>query len=241
MTTAVPAQQGLGRRARSTFGQSRLGFVLLVLVLAAGCSVDSDKTESEGPTATTATATSAVTSTPVASTETPSPASDQLLLSDGLGVVRFGEPADTALPLLIDVLGRQPTDDSTTTGDMPQGFGGTAVRFVSFGQLTVIISDGAYYRDDGVMYFAGWSLDGTGPSELATPEGITLGSTIDELQTAFGDQLRLSSGPAEEVCGGAWSFGVGPSELGFEGELSGPPTDGSSSVTRLAAGAQSSC
>ncbi len=236
MTTAVPAQQGLGRRARLIFGQSRLGFVLLVLVLAAGCSVDSDTTESEGPTATTATATS----TP-ASTERPSPASDQLLLSDGLGVVRFGEPADTALPLLIDVLGRQPTDDSTTTGDMPQGFGGTAVRFVSFGQLTVIISDGAYYRDDGVMNFAGWSLDGTGPSELATPQGITLGSTIDELQTAFGDQLRLPSGPAEEVCGGAWSFGVGPSDLGFEGELSGPPTDGSSSVTRLAAGAQSSC
>ncbi|MGB5756434.1 MAG: hypothetical protein WBM50_05925 [Acidimicrobiales bacterium] len=113
---------------------------------------------------------------------------------------------------------------------------------MSFGQLTVIISDGAYYRDDGVMYFAGWSLDGTGPSELATPQGITLGSTIDELRTAFGDQLRLPSGPADaDACGGAWSFGVGPSDLGFEGELSGPPTDGSSSVTRLAAGAQASC
>jgi hypothetical protein len=225
MTTAVRAQQGLGRRARSTFGHSTLGFVLLVLVLAAACSVDSDKTESEGRTSTT-TAASAVTSTP-------------LLLNDGLGDVRFGEPADTALPLLIDVLGRQPTDDSTSTGDLPQGFSGTAVRFVTFGPLTVIISDGTYYRDDGVMHFAGWSLAGTGPSELATPQGVTLGATVEELQSAFGDQLHL---PTElSPCTDTWLFSVGPSELGFEGDLSDPPNDGSSSVTRLAAGAQSSC
>ena len=154
-------------------------------------------------------------------------------------MVAFGEPLETALPALTNAVGIQPTADSTSTGVMPQGFGGTTVRFVSFGQLTVIFSDGGYYRDDGVMYVAGWSLGGPGQANWATPQGITIGSTVDDLRTAFGDQLRLPPDPDE--CVGAWTFSVGPTDLGFEGQLSGPPTDPPSSVTRLAAGAQSSC
>ncbi len=165
MATGVAARQGLRRRARSTFDRLRLGFVLSAAVLAVGCSVDSESTNGEAPTVSVA-VTSAVTSAPVASTEPPSPAGGPLLLSDGLGAVRFGEPTDTALPLLIDVLGRHSTDDSTMTGVMPGGFGGTTVRFVDFGGLTVIFSDGQYFRDDGVMYFAGWSLAGPGPTDL---------------------------------------------------------------------------
>jgi hypothetical protein len=151
----------------------------------------------------------------------------------------FGTPSDDALPQLIAVIGSEPTADSTESGEMPQGFGGMTVRFVSFGPLTVIFSDGDYYRDDGVMHFAGWSLVGPGPRASATPPGITIGSTVDELRSAFGDQLRLPSAPDE--CRGGWVFGVGPGSLGFEGELSGPPTDAPSSVIRLAAGAQASC
>jgi hypothetical protein len=183
-------------------------------------------------------ATSDTTSTQAPPTESPSPAANPVLRSDGLGAVPFGEPADAALALLADVLGRQPTEDSTYDA-MAHGFGGTTVRFVGFGPLTVIFSDGGYYRDDGVLYFAGWTLSGPDSSALATPQGITIGSTVDDLRSAFGDQLRLSTEPSE--CTGTWVFGVGPSELGFEGELSGPSTDGSSSVTSLSAGAQSSC
>jgi hypothetical protein len=244
------ATQLVGRygvlRAGSTPVRARLDVVLLaVLALLVGCSVEADETEADQPTASTIspdststeTTSPAATSTP--STVEPSPTVGLVLRSDGLGVAGFGEPVDTALPELTSAVGSPPTGDSTTTGEMPQGFGGTAVRFVVFGRLTVIFSDGDYYRDDGVMHFAGWTLAGTDPSELATPEGITLGSTVDDLRTAFGDQLRLP--PTPDECSGDWLFGVGPSELGFEGALSGPPTDGSSSVTRLSAGAQSSC
>lgn len=239
MGTAVAAQQGLGRRGRSIIHRFGLGFFVLAAVLGVGCSVDSEEADSEAPTVPTA-ATAATISTPVASTEPPSPAGGQLLLSDGLGVVRFGEPADTALRLLIDVLGRQPTDESTITGVMPGGFGGTTVRFVRFGPLTVIFSDGQYFRDDGVMHFAGWSLAGQGPTDLATAQGISLGSTADELRAAFGERLHLPSIPCE--CTGSWCFGMGPTDpLGFEGDLSGPPSDSSTSVIRLAAGAQPSC
>jgi hypothetical protein len=173
------------------------------------------------------------------STDTSSPPGGLVLRADGLGVLAFGEPVDAALPVLTDAVGYQPTGDSTATGEMPQGFGGTAVRFVEFGQLTVTFSDGAYYRDDGVMHFAGWGLSGSDPGGLATPEGITLGSTVDQLRTAFGDQLHLDSEPSE--CDGRWHFSVGASVLGLQGVLSGPSTDGSSSVTSLSAGAQSEC
>ena len=219
-----------------------------VLAMAAACGNDVTAPTSTSPattvtttTTTEDTATSEASPAPSDSTERP-PAGNQLLLSDGLGAVRFGTPSDDALPQLIELVGSEPTDDSTTTGEMPQGFGGrtiSTVRFVSFGPLTAIFSDADYYRDDGAMHFAGWILSGPGPANWATPQGITIGSTVDELQTAFGDQLRLPS--TLEECTGTWMFGVGPTELGFEGEISGPPTDGSSSVTRLAAGAQSSC
>lgn len=192
------------------------------------------------PTTVVSTTTSAATtSTSMSSTETPVSPQALRLLVDGLGVLPFGEPADSAITMLVEAVGGQPTGDSTIEGVMPSGFGGTTVRFVEFGQLSVIMSDGAYYRDDGVIHFAGWSLAGTGPNELTTPEGITLGSTVEELRTAFGDQLHVPSTPEE--CSGAWFFWVGSSALGFEGDLSDPPTDESSSVIRLAAGAQSEC
>lgn len=235
-------------RAGSTAGGACLRIVLVaILALAAGCSADPEETQAGESTASTIspdssvtdTTSPAATSTSAGATATPSPTGELVLRSHGLGVLAFGEPVDTALPLLTDAVGGQPTGDSTTTGEMPQGFGGTAVRFVEFGRLTVIFSDGAYYRDDGVMHFAGWTLAGTDPTGPATPEGVTLGSTVDELRTAFGDELHLDSAPSE--CDGRWHFGVGPSALGFEGVLSGPSTDGSSSVTSLSAGAQSEC
>lgn len=235
------AEWSTGRRP------SRLWIVLVaMLALPVGCAAD-DKTGTGGSAVSTISPDSSLpdTSSPAATsstadvTATPSPSGALVLRSDGLGVLAFGEPVDTALPVLTGAVGGQPTGDSTTTGEMPEGFGGTAVRFVEFGRLVVIFSDGAYYRNDGVMHFAGWTLAGTDSSGLTTPEGITLGSTVDQLRTAFGDQLRLDPEPSE--CDGRWHFGVGSSALGLEGVLSGPSTDGSSTVTSLGAGAQSEC
>lgn len=236
------------RWIRSAAGRWCLRIVLVaVLALAVGCSagtVETDAGDSTVPTISPDGSSPDTTSpadepTTADATEPPPPPDPLVLRSDGLGAVAFGEPVDTALPPLIGAVGGGPSGDSTTTGVMPQGFGGTAVRFVEFGRLTVIFSDGGYFRDDGVMHFAGWSLSGPDSSGLATPEGITTGSTVDQLRAAFGDQLRLDSEPSE--CDGRWHFNVGSSSLGIEGVLGGPPTDGSSSVTTLGAGAQSTC
>lgn len=207
--------------------------LLGAVVVACG---DGEVSTNEAPAEPAASADPTPTQAP--SPEPSSPAANPALRSDGLGAVPFGEPANTALPLLADIVGSQPTDDSTSDA-MSRGFGGNTVRFVRLGRLTVIFSDGGYYRDDGVLHFAGWGLSGAESSELTTQQGITIGSTVDDLRSAFGDQLRLSTEPSE--CTGNWTFGVGPTELGFEGELSGPSTDGSSSVISLWAGAQSTC
>lgn len=74
---------------------------------------------------------------------------------------------------------------------------------------------------------------------LATPEGISIGSTVDELRAAHGEQLRLPDAPDD--CAGGWRFSVGEASLGLRGALDGPPTDESSSVEFLTAGVQSSC
>jgi hypothetical protein len=207
---------------------------------------DVGDTGTESPTTSTAgdTGTESATSTDTGSTTTSTAASsDRLLVQDGLGDVPFGMVEGEALPRVVQVLGRQPDDEMTITGEpgeMPGGFGGTTVRFVDFGPLTVIFNDSDYgFRDDGQMHFAGWTLAAAGPSGWVTPEGITVGSSVDELRAAFGDRLRLPRDRDE--CSGEWTFSVGPTDIGFEGVLSGPPNDATSRVTTLASGAQSSC
>lgn len=216
-----------GRRQRAACqtrsSATRKALVLalaLLAVAAAGCG-GSDRAGTAEPTI-PPTTTQDTTPTEAPSTGPSSPAPQQLLHSEGLGAVRFGEPADTALPLLFDTVGRQATNDSANLDAASQGFGGTTVRFVHFGPLTVVFSDGTYHRDDGLSHFAGWALskDSAG---FATRQGITVGSTVDDLRSAYGDQLELSTDPSE--CTGTWVFRVGPTELGLEGELSAhPPT-----------------
>ncbi len=234
------------------------GWVSAVLALglfAAGCATEPDVTTGPEPVTVTSpdrqpttalnsgdTGTESTTLIPDTDSTTTSTAAtgSRLLVHDGLGDVPFGVVEAEALPRLIGVLGQQPDDEMTITGEMPGGFGGTAVRFVDFGPLTVIFNDSQYaFRDDGEMHFAGWVLGAPGPPGWVTPQGITVGSSVDELRAAFGDQLSLPSAPAE--CTGTWIFGVGPGYVGFEGELSGPPGDAGSRVTSLAAGAQASC
>jgi hypothetical protein len=68
--------------------------------------------------------------------------------------------------------------------------------------------------------------------DLTTPEGIT----IAELRSASGEELSRSSAPAE--CTGTLGLPVGSSPSGFEGELSGPPSDTTTSVVRSSVGAR---
>lgn len=244
-------------RSQSRWAWTRSIALLVVVTLAtASCADDSvDDGQPTAPITTSSTTSDSTDSTTssvssvssvsseVGSTETFAPPAALTLIGDGLGVVPFGEPVDSALPLLVEALG-EPSSDSTVRGAMPDGLGGddTTVRLVEFGQLSVTFTDWPYFRDDGVLHLVRWILfdfDGTGTSDLSTPEGITLGSTVDDLRTAFGDGLLLPSTPDE--CTGGWYFVVGELPRGLRGTLDGPTTDGSSSVVFLTAGAQSSC
>ena len=212
------------------FSQVVAWSAIVVLAVAACGVTDGDETASTGPTSTQPT-----------SSETAPPVADVTLLPTGLGVVSFGEAADTALPLLEQALGRQPTSDRTETGDLPGGYGGrnTTVRFVDFNGLSLVFTSWPYYRDDGVVHLIAWGASGTGAGELSTPEGIRPGSTVDDLRAAYGDQLSLPDEPDE--CTGLWHFFVGPTINGLHGTLDGPASDPATSVTTIGAGAQSTC
>ncbi len=74
---------------------------------------------------------------------------------------------------------------------------------------------------------------------FVTPDGIHVGSTLDDLETAYG--TRLIVGTATE-CGERGSFFVGgPDATVIYGRLSGPPYQGDSIVVSLGGGVRSSC
>jgi hypothetical protein len=200
--------------------------------------------KSERPAAptTSITATSSTTTTTsTTTTAAPPPVGELVLRSDGLGVVSFGDPVDTVLPLLEQALGRRPTSDITETGDLPFGYGGrgTTVRIVGFDGLGLVFTAWPYFRDDGVVHVVSWGVGVGGTIDLATPEGIRPGSTVDELRAAYGDRLRLPPEPDE--CTGSWHFFVGTSPTGLMGTLDGPPSDPQSSAIGIGAGFPATC
>ncbi len=101
--------------------------------------------------------------------------------------------------------------------------------------LWVVFTDGPPARTDVVPHLAGWSYSGGSP-ELTTPEGVTVGTIVAELEAAYGGALRFGS----EACGvaDAHHFVL---DGGLGGWLGGPPADPAARVTGLWAGAGSSC
>lgn len=71
--------------------------------------------------------------------------------------------------------------------------------------MAIVFSDYEFYRDDGVEHFAGWThsryighhvaWDGGATSlTLAAADEIGIGSTLADLQLAYGDQVVLEVG-----------------------------------------------
>ncbi len=146
-------------------------------------------------TTTTTIPTTASTAAPSSTTSTV-PADPEIVLNpDGLGLVAFGDPAESVVARLSAVLG-PPVDDrpvgSCATGE--------ADRLVQFGELGVVLAgDGAAQR------FVAWDVglaSGATPV-LRTAEGVGVGSTLSELRAAYPDQLEVEPdaafGPRFEV------------------------------------------
>ena len=171
-----------------------------------------------------------------------------VLRHDGLGVVTFGEPADSAVVLLIERLGAPSSEWQFTLPGPPDGGCRLATgygcdgyfRSLSWDQLglAVVLIDNSPYRDDGAPHFAGWAYwERAGGLRLATPEGIGIGATVADLEAIYADQLLLSPWLDECAIEDTWEFQTD----GIRGNLSGSTETPTTYVTSLSAGVRPSC
>ena len=170
--------------------RASLGLLLASVALAlAACSDDAQEgaatTTSRGPVA-TASQESPATTVPVTGappTAATLPGQTVVLAADGLGAVRFGESAEATVAKLQAALG-PPSGDRR-----PEGPCNPAVtRTLVWGNLQVNLGPG----------FVGYEMSLQGESrDLRTEAGIGRGSTVGDLQVAYGPRLELVPGEAD--------------------------------------------
>ena len=125
-----------------------------------------------------------------------SPVADLALLANGLGPFRFGDSGSAVVEGVTATIGGWDSDssesDSITLPVCDQG----SVRLVSWGSLVL-----TFVTRVGSETFTSWSYGFdplTGDSEdnrhleLATPEGIMLGSSRDDLVNAYGSAVSIT-------------------------------------------------
>jgi hypothetical protein len=197
-----------------------------------------------------------------------------VLSSDGLGAVTFDDPVDEAIATLTKLFG-PPSSDWVTQSPfgVAEGDSGPAacntltgypcfdyIRFLIWDDvgMSVVIGDWVVTRTGDDYYdreraqaapnlrgYSYWGGD-SGPV-LFTAEGITIGSTVEDLAAAFGEDLGFD-------CGEILEFSVtidAEGRKGVRGHLSGVYLDASlvtieaidrdTEVLSIGAGAASSC
>jgi len=183
------------------------------------------------------------------------------LRGDGLGAVDFQTPMSEAMTNLTAMLG-EPDDDQVydrdtfpadTRDDEWAIFGATGypgndyARFVTWRDagLQAMFSDRLDFGD-GEQYvnFNGWIASDPGEfgAQIATGAGIGVGSTLAELEAAYGDDLTWYAEP-DEITGG-WHFSIDTDVPGlheddvrrFSGGFSGDPAQSGTTVSWLQAG-----
>ena len=179
----------------------------------------------------------------------PVPAANEISLrADGLGVATFGDPVEEVIEILAGMLGLPDVDEQLGPPIDPHQWGLSAANYLRRVEWTdlrlhAVFSDSdRYYRADGVPHLIGYSC---GSPVCATPEGLSVGHTVDDLQRIFGP-LVLPEEPNE--CGYVWNMEIeqdptpdewqtGAREVGFDGDPSEPGTQ----VSWIGSGARSEC
>lgn len=145
------------------------------------------------------------------------PAGPLVLLTDGIGAFTLGADQDEVLDTMFGILG--PASDVGPI-ECPGGSDTTAY----WPSVGLVFSDGQ---------LSGWSWGRDGeeppPIEAETPEGITIGSTVAELEAAYPDELNWIP---ESTLG--TEFYVGSGYPGFGGFTTGTEPD--DTVTMLYGG-----
>ena len=139
------------------------------------------------------------------------------LRADGIGSLRFGDREDDVLNQLTAVLG-SPTIDTRYAGPWPDetgcagatGYGcDEYLRLARWAlpDLLIVFSDGSDTATPTPTSFTGWSYDGG--MALVTPEGITVGTSLDDLQALVGaDRTRTRRDPETGTWGSSLN-GIG--------------------------------
>jgi len=170
-----------------------------------------------------------------------------ILLPDGIGEVRFGEATTDALPWFEERFG--PPDDVRSAHD-PDLWGYLSdgpdvegrIRIVTWGQLWVVFLDRSGTVAPDALPFAAWALgwgEGDGPA-LMTPEAIGLGSTLADLERAYGDALTVPEEPGG-ACGISWVFTVDATSGPYRGTFEEEPRTSDAEVAAIGAGVEPSC
>jgi len=172
-----------------------------------------------------ASAASCSTTTPTTTTTVPPPLATLELGADGLGDVVFGLSPDDVITDITALYG-SPDHDSDWIPSADNIYGacpGDTMRAIGWGSLlTVFIDDrtsdlGGWFYTWTYGYDYSTNTGGTDPRELSlrTADGIGLGTTISDLEAAWGEDLTITGNVELDV----WSF---VSEAnGLRGLLSG--------------------
>jgi hypothetical protein len=140
-------------------------------------------------TTTTTSTTTTTTTTTVAPTTTQDPGLDIDLRIDGIGSALFGAEPEGVIAFLSRLIG-PPTADTGYVNPFEIGpCGGTQLRLVSWGVLTLQFGDASVVTEGPLHFFAYTygredSIGGE-PVGLETPEGITVGSRVVDLRAAY--------------------------------------------------------
>ncbi|NIA25506.1 MAG: hypothetical protein GWP04_08030 [Gammaproteobacteria bacterium] len=179
------------------------------------------------PTTTSSSTTTEPTTTTTSTTSTTLPPSEILILGpENIDGITFGTNAEQAIASFEEILGPPAAD----TGWVPpidsegvQVYGpcpGTLIRVLEWPNLTTVYTDAqTQWGDEGTRHFFFYSyvlfdVDFLG---LKTAEGIGLGSTIDDLRAAYGDDIEIHSDEFGDYFtvsvpapGNLWGFLSGP-------------------------------
>jgi hypothetical protein len=168
-------------------------------------------------------------------TTRPAPLVTVELAASGLGDVLFGFDPDTVVADLTARFGA-PDQDTNWIPAVANIFGtcpGESMRAIGWGSLVAI------FIDDGQSDLGGWfftytygydyskNVGGVDPRalNLQTRDGIGLGSTVNDLLAAWGDDVVIDGDADLDI----WTFTA--TQFGFRGLLSGP--DPTAAVTLI--------
>jgi len=161
------------------------------------------------------------------------------LQPDGLGTVDFGSSPETTITIVSNTLGPPDRDSGwiesfSAWGTCP----GAMIRVVGWWNMDVLFTDASdtgSTSGDGSHFF-NWRVPDlnrdAGQFDFETRAGVGFGSTVEELQAAYGGDVEVDFDPDFE----SWYFNiVGGEDVGVSGVVEGSaPTD---TITFLEAGA----